>query len=115
MWHVFRQRGLVYTWIIVLTLSDCPSILISLGLSQFCLKIPNPYQYAIGIGKVPILTRAVIFSSNSHKRKQNAEYLTLMGSDFLKKLQKLQEITEDLIGRNYCVRTPEMAFQRLYI
>ena len=48
------------------------------GLSRFCLKIPNPDQYAIGIGKIPISTRVVIFSSNSHKRKRNAEYLTLM-------------------------------------
>ena len=58
--------------------SDRPTIPISSGLSRFCFKIPNPDQYAIGIGKIPISTLVVIFSSNSHKRKKNAEYLTLM-------------------------------------
>ena len=38
-----------------------------------CLKIPNPDQYAIGTGKIPISIRVVIFSSNSHKRKGNAD------------------------------------------
>ena len=42
--------------------SDCPTITISSGLSQFCSKIPNPDQCAIGIGKIPISTRVVIFS-----------------------------------------------------
>ena len=62
--------------------TDCPTIPILSELSRsVCLKIPNPDQYAIGIGKIPISTRVVIFSSNSHKRKRNAEYfyyLTLM-------------------------------------
>ena len=50
---------------------DCPTIPISSGLSRFCLKIPNPDQsYAIGIGKIPISTRVVMFSLNSHKRKR---------------------------------------------
>ena len=35
--------------------------------------LENP-EYAIGIVKIPISTRVVIFSSNSHKRKRNAEY-----------------------------------------
>ena len=35
-------------------------------LSRFCLIIPNPDHYAIGIGKIPISTRIVIFSSNSY-------------------------------------------------
>ena len=47
---------------------DCLNIPISSRLSRFCLKIPNP------TGKVPISTRVVIFSSNSHKRKRNVEY-----------------------------------------
>ena len=68
---VYCKRGLSQ-------LPDCPTIPISSGLSQFCLKISNSDQYAIGIGKIPISTHVVIFSSNSHKRKRNAEYLTLM-------------------------------------
>ena len=59
-------------------IAECPTIPISSGLSRFCLKIPNPDQYAIGIRKIPISSHVVIFSSNSHKRKRNAEYLTLM-------------------------------------
>ena len=35
---------------------------------------PNPDQYAIGIGNIPISTRVVIFSSNSHKRKRKVCY-----------------------------------------
>ena len=45
--------------------ADCPTIPISSEVSRFCLKIPNPDQYAIGIGKIPISTRIVILSSNS--------------------------------------------------
>ena len=30
------------------------------GFFGFCLKIPNPNQYAIGIGKIPILTSVLI-------------------------------------------------------
>ena len=97
-----------FTWVF----SDCPTILILLGLSQFCLKIPNPNQYAIRIGKIPISTRVVIFLSNYHKRKRNVEYLTLMS-------QKTEENTKVAIKlpkifyRNYCVRTREMVFQSL--
>ena len=29
---------------------------------QYCLKIPNPNQYAIRIGKIPILKSLMIFS-----------------------------------------------------
>ena len=39
------------------TIWTCPTIPISSGLSQFCLKILNPDQYAIGIGKIRILTQ----------------------------------------------------------
>ena len=39
----------------------CPTILISLGFSQFCLKILNPNQYKIGMGKIPILTSVLTF------------------------------------------------------
>ena len=42
--------------------ADCPTIPILSGLSRFCLKIPNPDLYAIGIGKIPISTGVVIFS-----------------------------------------------------
>ena len=41
--------------------TDCPTILISLGFSQFCLKILNPNQYKIGMGKIPILTSVLTF------------------------------------------------------
>ena len=85
--------------------SDCPSIPVSSRLSRFCLKIPNPNQYAIRIGKIPISTRAVIFSSNSHKSKRNAEYLTLMS-------RKTEETARN-IDRNCCVRKTEMVFQSL--
>ena len=40
--------------------------------------LENPDQCAIGIDKIPISIRVVIFSSNSHKRKRDTEYLTLM-------------------------------------
>lgn len=50
-------------WLNKGTISDCPTIPISLGLSRFALKIQNPEQYAIGIGKIPILTSFLIFSS----------------------------------------------------
>ena len=62
---LFLSRGLTYP--------DCPTIPISSGLSRFCLKIPNPDQYPVGIGKIAILTFALsnknprkIFSSNSN-------------------------------------------------
>ena len=42
-------------------ITDFPTIPISSGLSRVCLKIPNPDQYAIGIRKIPISTRVVIF------------------------------------------------------
>ena len=41
--------------------TDCSTILISLGFSQFFLKILNPNQYTIGMGKIPILTSILIF------------------------------------------------------
>ena len=43
-------------WECVLDTADCPTILISLGLSQFWLKILNANQYAIGKGKMLIST-----------------------------------------------------------
>ena len=93
-------QSLVYS--LRLLKSDCPTIPILSGLSRFFLKIPNPDQYAIGIGKIPNSTRVVIFSSNLHKRKQNAEYLTLMSWE--------TEETARNIDRNCYVRTPEMSF-----
>ena len=44
---------------------DSLTISISSGFSQFCLKIPNPNQHAIGIGKIAILTSVLIFWMNS--------------------------------------------------
>ena len=44
---------------------DSLTISISPGFSQFCLKIPNPNQYAIGIGEIVILTSVLIFWMNS--------------------------------------------------
>ena len=51
----------------------CATNPISSGFSRFCLKIPNPDAYAVGIGKIPTLTCASrknkprkIFSSNSY-------------------------------------------------
>ena len=72
--------------------SDCSTILISSGLSRFCLKIPNPDQYAIGIGKIPISTRVVIFPSNS---EENTKVAIKLPKNFY---------------RNCCVKTPEMVF-----
>ena len=45
---------------LVFQIPDYPTILISLGSSQFCLKIPNLDQYSIGTGKNLILTSVVI-------------------------------------------------------
>ena len=53
--------------------SGCPIIPILSGLSQFCLKIPNPDQYAIRIGKIPISIRVVIFSSNSQIKEHKMQ------------------------------------------
>ena len=39
----------------------CPTVLVVSGFSRLCLKIPNPDQYTIGIGKIPILA-SVLFS-----------------------------------------------------
>ena len=83
-------------------------------------------QYEIGVGKIPISTRVVIFSSNSHKRKRNAEYLTLMSRKteetarnikqnqvLLCRKYKVAIKLPKIFGGNSCVRTPEMAFQSL--
>ena len=43
--------------------TDCPTIPISSAFSQFCLKILNSDQHAIGMGKIPILTSVLIFSN----------------------------------------------------
>ena len=62
--------------------------------------------------KIPILTRVVIFSSNSHKRRQNAEFLTLMS----RKTEETERVVIKLpkiFDRNCCVRTPEIASQYL--
>ena len=40
---------------------DYPTVSILSGFSPFCLKIPNPDPYAIGIGKILILTYSYIF------------------------------------------------------
>ena len=45
---------------LVFQIPDYPTILISLGSSQFCLKIPNLDQYSIGTGKNLIVTSVVI-------------------------------------------------------
>ena len=53
----------------------------SLGFSRFCLKIPNPDQYAIGIGKILILTSVWCFQMNSYDkytRTRNRVYLKLI-------------------------------------
>ena len=63
---------------------------------------PNPDQYAIGKGNIPISTRVVIFSSNSHKRKRKVCYE--------KTPQKLRSNYRRFFDRNCCVRTPEMDF-----
>ena len=64
---------------------DCPTIPISLGLPQFCLKILNPDQYAIRIGKMLIVTSVLSFSSNSHNtyctKTRNCVYLTLISKE----------------------------------
>ena len=52
--HDFRIVCLVFQ------IPDCPTILISLGSSRFCLKIPNPNQYSIGTGKILTVTSVVI-------------------------------------------------------
>ena len=62
-----KQHGLFENMVVYYSLnylhdSDGPTIPISLGLSRFCLNIPNPDQYVIGMGKIPISTRVVIFS-----------------------------------------------------
>ena len=88
---------------------DCPAILISSGLSRFCLKIPNPDQYAIGVGKIPISTSVVIFSSNSHKRKRNAEFLTLISPKTEETARNYRRFLTEIV----VFRTLEMAFQSL--
>ena len=77
--------------------TDCPTIPISSGLSQFCLKILNHDQYAIGTGKIPISTRVVILSSNSHKRKRNAEYLTLVPRKTEETARNIKDFSQKLL------------------
>ena len=57
---------------------DSPTIPLSPGFSRFCLKILNPNQYAIGMGKIAILTSVLIFWMNSfdtYTRTPNRVYL----------------------------------------
>ena len=54
------------------------------------LENPQSDQYSIGIGKIPISTRVVIFSPNSHKRKRNGEYLTLMSRKILEPARNIK-------------------------
>ena len=82
--------------------TDCLTIPISSELSRFFLKIPNPDQYAIGIGKIQISTRVVMFSSNSHKRKRNAEYLTLVSREIEETARNIKDFLTKVV-----VRTPE--------
>ena len=95
--------------------ADCPTIPISSGLSCLFLKIPNPDQYAIGIGKIPILTRLVIFSSNSHKRNsdvpkkgRNCKKYQIKLSTFMPKGNKVAINLLKIFDRICCVRTPEI-------
>ena len=81
------------------TFSDCPTILISgyPGLCRFYLKIPNPFQCAVTIGKTSISTRVVIFLSNPHKRKRNAEYLILMSRETQKLRSNCRRLLTEII------------------
>ena len=54
--------------------ADCQTIPMSSGFSRFCLKIPNPDQYAIGIGKILILTLVLILSMNSYDAYTRTEH-----------------------------------------
>ena len=57
--------------------ADCQTIPMSSEFSRFCLKIPNPDQYAIGIGKIPILTPALILHMNSYDTRTEYTQLKL--------------------------------------
>ena len=108
--------------------THCPTIPISSGFSRFCLKIPNPDQYAIGIGKITIF-KSVLINTQEHltectqlkliPRKRKYTTYNIKQNRVLvceKKQIKIGEKTINLasiLERNRTLRTQEKCFRAL--